>query len=292
MMAILCFARLFQRHGLKAAEILYALRLQEILVHYKKDFVDFEWANEKYKWVAVQNFQENWDVNAEDFADMLTRSLSKTVNLLASMNNFPARMITKFAWTSPEEVRAMFLRLFDETGDVYERIKAFKADAAVMLSKYGKGLANHYQNENAITTYLWLRFPDKYYLYKFGDVKAAALELKSSYLFKKGFYADNIRNFYRFYDELNEELKKDEELVALLKSKLDSACYPDSELKTLTEDICFYISHYLKPNPPDGMILTKAILNLFQMTGFRHWMNIYLALQKKSGWIFLKIKTL
>ena len=92
-------------------------RLQEILVHYKKDFVDFEWANEKYKWVAVQNFQENWDVNAEDFADMLTRSLSKTVNLLASMNNFPARMITEFAWTSPEEVRAMFLRLFDETVD-------------------------------------------------------------------------------------------------------------------------------------------------------------------------------
>ena len=67
-------------------------RLQEILVQYKKDFVDFEWTNEKYKWVAVQNFQENWDVNAEDFADMLTRSLSKTVNLLASMNNFPAWM--------------------------------------------------------------------------------------------------------------------------------------------------------------------------------------------------------
>ena len=223
-------------------------RLQEILVQYKKDFVDFEWTNEKYKWVAVQNFQENWDVNAEDFADMLTRSLSKTVNLLASMNNFPARMITKFAWTSPEEVRAMFLRLFDETVDVYERIKAFKADAAVMLNKHGKGLANHYQNENAITTYLWLRFPDKYYLYKFGDVKVAASELKSSYLFKKGFYADNIRNFYRFYDELNEELKKDEELTALLKSKLDSKCYPDPEYRTLTEDIVFYISHYLKPD--------------------------------------------
>ena len=45
-------------------------RLQEILVQYKKDFVDFEWANEKYKWVAVQNFQENWDVNAQDFAGM------------------------------------------------------------------------------------------------------------------------------------------------------------------------------------------------------------------------------
>ena len=31
-------------------------RLQEILVQYKKDFADFVWTNERYKWVAVQNF--------------------------------------------------------------------------------------------------------------------------------------------------------------------------------------------------------------------------------------------
>ena len=77
-------------------------RLQEILVQYKKDFADFVWSNERYKWIAVQNFQDNWDVNAEDFAEMLEKSLSKTANLLASMNNFPARMILLFAKTSPE----------------------------------------------------------------------------------------------------------------------------------------------------------------------------------------------
>ena len=42
-------------------------RLQEILVQYKKDFSDYVWSNERYKWVAVQNFQDNWDVNAENF---------------------------------------------------------------------------------------------------------------------------------------------------------------------------------------------------------------------------------
>ena len=41
-------------------------RLQEILVQYKKDFSDYVWSNERYKWVAVQNFQDNWDVNAEN----------------------------------------------------------------------------------------------------------------------------------------------------------------------------------------------------------------------------------
>lgn len=28
-----------------------------------------------------------------------------------------------------------------------------------------------YQTENAITTYLWLRYPDRYYIYKFGEVR-------------------------------------------------------------------------------------------------------------------------
>ena len=217
-------------------------RLKEVLVQYKKDFLPKHWKDEKYKWEAVKCFQDNWDVKAEDFADMLSRSLSKTYNLLASMNNFPARMITGFAKTAPEEVRAMYIDLFDETKEVYERINAFKMQSSILLEKYGNGAGQHYQYENAITTYLWLRYPDKYYIYKFGEVKAASDVLESDYRFKKGAYADNIRNFYKFYDEICEELKQDTELVNLFRSQLTSDCYPDPELKTLTFDVGFYIS--------------------------------------------------
>ena len=188
-------------------------RLKDALVQYKKDFVTMQWGNEKYKWEAVKCFQDNWDVNAEDFADMLNRSLAKTFNLLASMNNFPARMITGFARTAPEEVRSMFIALFDETKDVYERIESFKMQSFIMLEKYGNGAGQHYQYENAISTYLWLRYPDKYYIYKLGEVKTVADELESDYRFKKGAYADNIRNFYKFYDEICEELKEEIEDV-------------------------------------------------------------------------------
>ncbi|MEA4821923.1 MAG: hypothetical protein VB122_06855, partial [Erysipelotrichales bacterium] len=93
-------------------------RLQDALVKYKQNFVSTQWGNEKYKWEAVKFFQDNWDVNATDFAAMLALSLSKTYNLLASMNNFPAKMIEGFAKTAPEEVRAMFIALFDEDRDV------------------------------------------------------------------------------------------------------------------------------------------------------------------------------
>lgn len=53
-------------------------RLKDVLVKYKQDFIPTQWGNEKYKWEAVKCFQDNWDVNAADFADMLTRSLAKT----------------------------------------------------------------------------------------------------------------------------------------------------------------------------------------------------------------------
>jgi 5-methylcytosine-specific restriction protein B len=65
----------------------------------------------------VKHFQDNWDINAPDFAEMLERSLSKTYNLLASTNNFPKGMIVNSAKIAPEEVRAMFMALFDESRD-------------------------------------------------------------------------------------------------------------------------------------------------------------------------------
>lgn len=219
-------------------------RLEDVLAHYKQNFVSTQWGNEKYKWEAVKWFQDNWDVNAQNFPEMLSRSLDKTFNLLASINNFPRRMIVSFSRAAPEEVRAMFIALFDENKDVYERINAFKLQSSILLERYGNGAAQHYQYENAISTYLWLRYPDKYYIYKFGEVKNVANELETDYRFKKGAYADNIHNFLRLYDEISLALKEDTELVNLFRSQLTDTCYPDPELKTLTIDVGFYISRF------------------------------------------------
>ena len=217
--------------------------LKKVLASYKEDFVTRQWPDEKYKWEAVKNFQDNWNVNAPDFASMLTRSLSKTDNLLASANNFPGKMMQDFARVAPEEVRAMFLELFDESTEVYERMESFKMKSAELLGKYGNGAGQHFQNENSISTYLWLRYPDTYYIYKFTEIKAVGKELKSDCTFKKGAYAENIRNFLKLYNGICAELQSDHELVNLLKVQITESCYPDPELRTLTIDVGFYISH-------------------------------------------------
>lgn len=64
-------------------------KLQESLKRYKEVF-DECWLDEKYKWEAVKCFRDNWDINADDFAAMLFKATDKTLNLLASMNNFPS----------------------------------------------------------------------------------------------------------------------------------------------------------------------------------------------------------
>lgn len=223
---------------------------QDALACYKRDFVSKQWPREKWKWEAVKWFQDHWDMEAEDFAEMLEASLSKTSILLAASNNYPKQMIVVFAQAAPEEVRDMFRQLFDEKQDVIDRIVSFKEKSVTLLDRYGGGAKNHYQTENAISVYLWLRHPDKYYIYKYGEIKAAIQKLGGDAHFVKGRYEENLRNFYRIYDEVCAKLSQDDEMKRLLQSQLTDTCYPDPALKTLTFDFGFYISRYLVNSTP------------------------------------------
>lgn len=224
-------------------------KLKETLKAYKKDFSGNWWKDEKYKWEAVRWFQDHWDIEAADFPTMLESALEKTGNLLTAANFFPRRMIIEMSGWAPEEMRALFRALFDESSDVVERILTFKAAADELFHAYGnqerlgntkKGYST-YQSEYAVSTYLWLRFPDTYYVYKFSIASAAAKVLNADYHFVQGRYRENLRNFFAFYDEIRSEVKKDSQLAELLNSRLTESCWPDMNLHILTMDIGYYI---------------------------------------------------
>lgn len=204
------------------------------------------WQGERYKWVAVKHFQANWNIDSPNLTEMLESALAKTENLLTSANSFPKGMILNFAQVAPDDVRSMFIDLFNEEEDVVERIERFKHCAEQLRVTYMPGAKNHYQSENTISTYLWLRYPDKYYIYKLGEVREAAKQLGSGLSFKKGRYEDNLRNFYELYDAINEQMLSDPDLRIMLDADLDSDCYPDPYEKTLTADFGFFISRMSK----------------------------------------------
>lgn len=221
--------------------------LQKIIAAYKDVFISKQWPDEKYKWIAVKHFQDNWDIEAQDVAVMLKQALAKTGNLLTSVNNFPARMITEFAEADPEKIRMMFRNLFDESKDLNERIEQFKKASDDVLKKYGKPGAHHYQCDNSITTYLWLRYPNKYYIYKYSEIKSVVEKLQSDRIIKKGAAAENLRVFMELYDAIRQELLADTELKDLLRSQLTKDCYADEALCTMTIDLGFYISRRYEP---------------------------------------------
>ncbi len=216
-------------------------KFNEALTAYKYCVVKRLERGEIDKWKAVKCFQDNWDVNAKDFAKMLEKSLSLTGSLLAATSYFPKQAIIDFAEAAPEDVRSMFIALYDENTDLAERVVTFKTKADELHKKYGDEGKKHFQTENAIMTYLWLRYTDKYYIYKISIIKKVSEVLESSYQFKSGAYTENIRNFMAFYDELSEELRKDPELRELLDSQITSECYDDPMLHTLAIDFGFYI---------------------------------------------------
>ena len=110
--------------------------LQKIIADYKAVFVSKQWPNEKYKWVAVKHFQDNWDINAPDFAAMLKNAIAKTGNLLVSAGRFPGKMIEEFAEVAPEQVRSMFRELFDETLNLCQRVNSFKENSQPLLDTW------------------------------------------------------------------------------------------------------------------------------------------------------------
>ncbi|MEK5268730.1 AAA family ATPase [Weizmannia sp. FSL W8-0401] len=218
--------------------------LAAVIAAYKQNFPT-HWEDEKYKWEAVQHFQDHWDINASDFLEMFTKATDKTNNLLAPLNNYPRRMIQMFAEADEEATRAMFINLYDESKNFVERVEKFQSDAAAMRVKYDQGTwKQHFQTLNSISTYLWLRYPDKYYIYKYSECRDVAKVLDSAFIPKKGSSSSNLTGGFHLYNEICEQLKKDEELVQMLQSVLTDRCYPDKALKTLTMDMGFYISRF------------------------------------------------
>lgn len=219
-------------------------KLVAVIAAYK-DYFSNHWKDEKYKWEAIQYFQEHWNISAENFLDMFMEATDKTYNLLANMNNYPRGMIKSFAMADPEAVRSMFMALFDESQNLAQRIEQFITSAEDLRVKYDDGTwKQHYQTANAISTYLWLKYPDKYYIYKYSEVRAIAREIGSDFIPKKGGSVSNIENSYKLYDEIRKKLASDSELDEILQNVLNEDCYPDPRKITMTLDVGFFVSRF------------------------------------------------
>ena len=126
-------------------------------------------------WETLHHFQNNWDIDAPDFAAMYDRCLqnSQTKRMWKREAWEPKVMLMLFAKMQPEFVRHMFKDLYDEEKDVMGRISRFKFGLDALLLEYKENNPrridnNHYHDDSEmIHFYLAMRFPEKYSLFDY-----------------------------------------------------------------------------------------------------------------------------
>lgn len=257
--------------------------LDRIIKAYK-DYFKTHFSIEIYKWKAVNYFQSYWNIEATNFKNMLMQALSKTENLLTSMNNYPRKMLEEFCEIDEAKVREMFRVLFDEDQDIVARINQFRQNADGLLIQWGKG-KQHYQTFNAITTYLWLRYPDKYYIYKYYCARKMVRELMPSMVLKKGCGAEEVIDVFKLYDDVAKVLQNDTDIRQMLDEALTKDCYSDKELKTTVVDLAYFVGRSYHPEhvwPEQRMKVQTWIYSPGE--GARKWSECVANSKMYLGW--------
>ena len=232
-------------------------KLQEVIAGYKQYFPTHI-SDEIYKWKAVKKFQDAWDIDAPDFGAMFLEATSLHDNLLASRNHFVRGMLKEMWDAEPETVRNMFRDLFDETKPLEGRINRFRAESDRIRQDHWPDKM-HYQDINAISTYLWSRFPDKYYIYKYSEVKATTKVLESSYVVRKGADAPGYVQAIEFFNILRTAVQEDPGIRPMLNSVLTSDCYRDENLNCVVVDLDFYVSRFWEKTEPVKPVAQKDV---------------------------------
>lgn len=212
--------------------------------YYKKHYGQIE-QKEIYKWKAVVHFQNNWDIEADNFPKMLDCALSKTSNLMSSGSYYPRRMIVWAAEKEPEEVRLLFRLLYDLSLDIKERIETFRSGIDAIIEKHKEGtIGKSYQDHRAVMVYLNMRYPEKYYLYKYKMFTKFAELIDYADLPKAG-DIDLVFMFESMCDMILKRVMQDEELLNMYEERRNK--YYDPAYHLLVQDIVYSAVYFEDP---------------------------------------------
>lgn len=186
---------------------------------------------------ARRCFSENFSIEAEDFPAMLCRALKRDGGLLLIAGRYSKTMILRFAEEEPETVRAMFRLLYSESRELWRRVDSFKRRADILLSKLDEHARDSFQDEYAISVYLWLHNPKKYTIYQFQQTKALIERVDGGYSLKKGAYEENLRQSFAFTTELRAALFEEHALLHDYRALFPESAQLDRALSSLAFDL-------------------------------------------------------
>ncbi len=217
--------------------------------------------DEFFKYEAIQHFQKNWNIEADDFSKMLRLSLEKHFNLIY---NLAFTSINYLAKNKPKELKNLFTLLFNESIDLNERIAAFSNKTDSIIKSLDQKL-NGFQDERTISVYLTFHYPEKYTFFKDSFYTKFCLllnEKKARKGKKYSHYLKLIQNFKEKY------LAGDNELWQLTNATLPKNAWKDENLNILAQDV-LYIT--LDKNAPPNYWIFQCNPIVWDLR--EHWTN-------------------
>lgn len=232
--------------------------LQDLVKRYKTDFHKFRGPNapdgdkEIYKWNRVIDFQNHWDLDADDFGESLNSALGPAAKgqgaLLGNGWEYPYQRLTKFLEFDQEAVRESFRMLLDPSKGLTEACSDFNESMESLLARYNEQndeqLDGTHQKAAALSVYLSFAMPNRYFVYHArpaGDFMSRLHAETPSAAMGKFFAYEGLCS------TILPAICADEELVELADSALTEeqrAADPDHHM--LVQDIAFYCSYWMK----------------------------------------------
>ena len=230
----------------------------------KIDYIYNNENDELYKWRALKVFKDNWNINDENFYDMMKKATKEMYNLVDNRIVQPLSGLIKMAEYEPETVRSMFKKLeaanklsIKERQDI---INEFKKDSEELINKYYNGSWKYAQSTRDIIFYLNMIEPSKNYIYKYSVSK----KMSDCIEFGGGIESGNdfkLESYYKMCDEIKNFVKENDDFVKLHKSYLNDLCYEDESLNILIYDIIYCADTY---NLYGNIVIKKTVKNTKQ----------------------------
>lgn len=231
-------------------------------------FANWNYINEReeYKWEAVKCFQKHFFDTDVDFPDRIENAISKAGNLLISFRYFAGEMLVEVSRNRPSETEMLITKLFDENQPLKERLPNYMQgfDAIVVdMTEHGhndwKGHDNvqSYQDTHAASVYLAMRYPEKYYIYKYSIFQRFADII--GYIIQSKMANERYIEYLALCKKIKQELLKNEELTLFYNKWLKKNGYNDKGYTMLTQDFIYAIATHLNSDVSAKVGKKKAI---------------------------------
>ncbi len=231
-------------------------QIKQMIENYKNHIAITQLKDEVYKWKLIEEYKGRPNLDAEDLHVEL-KSIDYS-NLIYHLSKATLNQMMK---AKPEEIRKLFVELFDESIDLTKRIKDFSEKTKVLYNRMGE-TNPHHQDERAVSAYLTVHNPKKYTFYKhsFYSEYCNLLGIKKEKKNKK--YA----HYLKLIDELVEKyIVPDKKLIELVKSTIPKY-YDGTNNKLLAQDILYQmlekdrvINYWIFQGNPDRYDFKSAI---------------------------------